>query len=41
MAYGGDCGAPLDSHWGKIEESHLEHVFLKLQMLDNIHVDQR
>lgn len=44
MAYrGGGCAHPRpsnpDSNWGKIEGS--DHVFLKLQLLDSIHVDQR
>lgn len=30
----------LATIWGKIKESDLDHVFLRLQMLDNIHEDQ-
>ena len=46
MAYrGGGCAHPCpsnpDSNWGKIEGSDQDHVFLKLQLLDSIHVDQR
>lgn len=40
MAYSGDCSAPLHTNWGKIKESDLDRVFLRLQMLDNIHVAQ-
>lgn len=39
MAYRGDCSAPLDTNLGKIKEAALDHVFLRLRILDNIHTD--
>lgn len=41
MTYGAECSAPLDTIWGKVKESDLDHVLLRLQRLDNIHVDQQ
>lgn len=41
MTHSRDCPAPLDANWGKIKESDVGHVFLRLQRLDNIHVDQQ
>lgn len=35
--YRTDCSDLLDIIWGKIQESDLDHVFLRLQTLDNIH----
>lgn len=40
MTYSGGCSAPLDTNCGKIKEANLDHVFVRLQMLDNIHTDQ-
>lgn len=40
MTYSGDCRTPLDNDWSRINESHQDRVLLRLQRLDNIHVDQ-
>lgn len=41
MTYSGECSVPLDTNWGKMRESDLDHVLLKLQRLDSIRMDQQ